>query len=322
MRDSNEKSQAEIEILQQTLVDTESNYAMECERLNEEITEKHKELDMNLADKDIEIKQTLDKLSELERELENTTVSYENKLEELVSHKDHEINGLKEEMRTVLDKNNNEISNLRKILDETSQTGELQKSERLELSLKINELETIIEAKTKEIEAIKFNFGEMTSDLEKLKVEHESENKESIHQLEILQIKLQNVTESKDEIINNFKSMVSEKDNQVISLNVEVTKLSEEVSRLSEQQNETQAELEIGNNELIALKEEHEDIIQRRDDNLNIKNQELRHLHNEINALKESKTQLDIEKEQMINETTREKQVCTLGRSCFVMSFL
>lgn len=318
MRDSIDKLQAEIDSLQLNLVDTETNYAMECERLNEELTEKHRELDTNLAEKNLEIEQALDKLSQIERELEITQVSYENKLEDLVSHKDHEINSLQEELQTILDKNNNEISKLQKILDETSQSGELQKSERIELSLKVNKLETLIVEKTKQIDESKLTIVELTSDLENLKIEHENENKENKHQLTSLENKLQNVTESKNEIINNFKSMVAEKDTQVISLNVAVTKLNEEVSRLGDQLNETQAELEIGNNELIALKEEHESIIQRRDENLTIKNQELRDLHDQINTLKHNQIQLETEKEQVINEKAEVKQVCNQNEISFM----
>lgn len=315
MRESIDQLQAEIDSLQQNLVDTENNYAMECERLNEELTEKHKELDTNFAEKDVEIKVALNKISEIERELEHTKVGYENKLEDLVSHKDHEINSLKDEMQTVIDRNNDEISKLKKILNETSQSGELQKSERIELSMKVNQLESLIDYKTKEIEESKLKFDELALELEKLKVQHGNENKDSKHQLDLLENKLLNVTESKDEIINSFKSMVAEKDSQVIALNVEVTKLSEEVARLSDQLNETQAELEIGTNELIALKEEHESIIYRRDDNLAIKNQELRDLHDTINALKESKTHLETEKEQMKQENAEIKQVCTQGKN-------
>lgn len=343
------------------------------------MTNKHNEFDEVLAKKDNEIKETLEKITLLQQELENTKTSHEekvlemssevenlqhelddlveyktaneifvyaltlerddavskleeitniknkveeelqekntelsnvkNQMQEIESNKDHEINRLKEELEATGQKFSTEIGILKMRIDEKSQYGDAQKSESENLYQEIITLTTKINEKDKNIAESNTKLDEITSELEKLKTEHENIKKDTKYEITILENKLQNVTDSKDEIINNLKSMVSEKDSQVISLTVESTKLSEEVARLTDLLEESQAELEIGKNELYTLNEEHENIVITNETNISMKNKELRSLHDEIKELKQMKIDLEHERDKN-NQYVSEKQVC------------
>lgn len=233
-------------------------------------------------------------------------------LEELETEKRQEIEQLKEKLDSAMHKSNSEIGVLKSMLDEKSQLREKQILDSENLGQEIMELNKLIIEKDKNITESNSKHNEIYSRLEKLKIEYENDKKDARYEITILQNKLQNVTESKDEIINNLKSMISEKDSQVISLSCESTKLSEEVARLTELLEESQAELEIGQNELFTLKEEHETIEERNETNVSMKNAELRSLLDEIKALKQAKWDLENERDKNNNEHVSEKQVCKL----------
>lgn len=224
--------------------------------------------------------------------------SLEIKLNDLELQKNQELVNLKEELQKMIDEKNSEINDLKKSLDEKSEFGVRQKSESDCLSKNILELETTI--------------ADINNKLQEQKVSYEDRIKECNCEITILKNKIEIVTQCKDEIITDLKSMIAEKNDQVISLNAEVTQLADDNSRLTEELKETHAELEIGKNELISMREEHEKMVERNECNLSLKNQELRELHDRINELAKQKIDLELSKEKLTNELSLEKEVCVI----------
>lgn len=171
------------------------------------------------------------------------------------------------------------------------------------------ELNTIIENNKKEIDELNSKLAEAVSALEKQKEEFEELKKDNDVKVTILRDKIDTITNCKDDIIKSLKDLITEKDEQVISLNVEMNKLSGDISRLEDELKEAQAELEIGQNEIMTLRDEHDNIVDRNESNLTLKNQELRTLHEEINKLSQEKSELVAEKEKLLNEFNVEKEV-------------
>ncbi|XP_047029734.1 huntingtin-interacting protein 1 isoform X3 [Helicoverpa zea] len=172
-----------------------------------------------------------------------------------------------------------------------------------------DEYKKVVEEKEAALKQVAELQQQHLQEKEEQKASYEDQLKECNCEITILKDRLQNVTECKDEIITNLKSMVAEKDGQVISLNVEVTQLTNENSRLKDELTETQAELEIGKNELFSLRDEHDKIVERNESNLAMKNQELRELHDQVKELSEQKTVLERAKEKISTDLTLEKEV-------------
>lgn len=349
----------ELSNIQRQMNDTEIDYVNKCDSLNENFNTKIKEFEKVLNTKDLELQETLDKLTLLQTELQKVKNSnnerdteitleletlqaiiedYKNKitvltaerediqvkLEEkllqmtdienaflkLENDKNQEISELKEDLERKIADKNEECLELRKVLAEKSEISDRQIFESGVLRTKITEFENVISDKNKAIDCLNLKLNEALYNVDEQKKSYEEQMKEKTYEIAILNDKLQNVNVCKDEIINNLKSMIAEKDKQVIALNVEVLKISEDNIRLKDELVETQAELEIGNNELVTLREEHESIIARNESNLALKNQELRTLHDEINSLNQQKKELENEKEKIGIEFGAEKQVC------------
>nr|XP_049694416.1 huntingtin-interacting protein 1 isoform X3 [Helicoverpa armigera] len=172
-----------------------------------------------------------------------------------------------------------------------------------------DEYKKVVEEKEAALKQVAELQQQHLQEKEEQKASYEDQLKECNCEITILKDRLQNVTECKDEIITNLKSMVAEKDGQVISLNVEVTQLTDENSRLKDELTETQAELEIGKNELFSLRDEHDKIVEINESNLAMKNQELRELHDQVKELSEQKTVLERAKEKISCDLTLEKEV-------------
>ncbi|PZC85734.1 hypothetical protein B5X24_HaOG215096 [Helicoverpa armigera] len=266
-------------------------YKETTEILKAELTQERDELNEQL-------KQILEEKEAIQSNLnekETEIVDLLTQLQDLENSKDQEVSALKEEIQKTIEDKNNEIENLKSVLDEKSEFGDRQKSESEHLSKNIIALET--------------TMNETKIKLQEQKASYEDQLKECNCEITILKDRLQNVTECKDEIITNLKSMVAEKDGQVISLNVEVTQLTDENSRLKDELTETQAELEIGKNELFSLRDEHDKIVEINESNLAMKNQELRELHDQVKELSEQKTVLERAKEKISCDLTLEKEV-------------
>ncbi|XP_075978441.1 huntingtin interacting protein 1 isoform X2 [Anticarsia gemmatalis] len=246
--------------------------------------------------------------AKLDEKLANI-VDLENKLKDLENNKNQEIQDINDNLQKLLEDKNNEIDELRKLIDELSELGDKQKSESDSLSQHITVLTTTIEIKTTEITELTVKLNETLTNLEEQKNQYENKLKDYTYEITILKDKLHNLSESKDEIITSLKSMITEKDEQVIALNVEVTKIAEDNARLKEELEESQAEIEIGNNELLSLKEEHEKIVEINENNLVMKNQELRELHDKVNEVTSQKVELETEKEKLTTEFSSEKEV-------------
>ncbi|XP_026739125.1 huntington interacting protein related 1 isoform X2 [Trichoplusia ni] len=357
--------QSEIDGLQHKLTITETDYTAQNQKMRDELVTKNQELDDQLKSKETEIKEALDKLEELQIQLQNSNTDHEtkindneteisnlqakieeliaskdtnealiaeltdeknnlnvqltevlaekqkiednlteklteilnleNNLKDLETSKDQELLQLKEELQKAIDEKNNELTNLNKIVEERSEFGDKQKFESETLSKNVIELQAIIDERNKQ--------------LQEQKLSYEDRLKDSNCELTILKDKLQILTESKDEIIENLKSMISEKDRQVITLNVEVTQLADENTRLKDELSETQAQLEIGSDELFTMKDEHETFVDRNERNIAMKNKELRELHDKINELTKLKEELQQDNEKLINELNSEKEV-------------
>lgn len=281
----------EISKLQER-IDELVQYQVTAESLKAELTEGGNELSKQL-------KEVLYEKEQLQNTVQVKLIEIselENKLKDLADSKEQEVMVLKGEIQETIDEKNTEIDNLKTMIEEKSEFGQRQQSETEHLAKNILALETTI--------------NNTNIQLQEQKASYEDQLKECNTEITILKNKLESVTESKDEIIANFKSMVAEKDAQVIALNVEVTQLTDENARLTDELKESQAELEIGNNELYSLREEHEKIVERNESNLTMKNQELRELHDKINELTEQKSELEQEKEKLSNELNSEKEVC------------
>lgn len=281
-----------------------------------EITEVNNEknrLVQVLSEKEVDIAN----LGNLIRELEENNKNQNEIHLETEKLRSQEISELKYKLDLISEEKGKEIERLQSLLQEKIEFGDKQMSEGKNLLDTISDLQTSIKDKDKEIEGMKSNLDEITNALEKQKLESESQSKENECKISVLNEKLQNVTHYKDEIITDLKAMIAEKDERVIELNVEVNKLSGEVANLDEGLKESQAELEIGKNEFLILREEHEAITARNETNTALKNQEMRSLHDKVNDLHQEKTKLEAEKEKCANEFALEKEVsfyCVLCR--------
>lgn len=242
----------------------------------------------------------------------------EDKLKYMELDKNFEIVELHEDSQKLIDEKNEEVDALQKLITEKDEFLEKQRLENVTLSKHVIELTQSIELKTAEIIDLNVKLDKVASDLQVQKAEYENCLRESNVQETILKDKLQNVVESKDEMVANLKSMIAEKDEQVISLNVNITKLSEENSRLKDELEETKAELEISNGELFGLKEEHEALVESNEDNLLLKNQELRKLHDEIKDVTRRKEALEIENDRLTKELKTKTEVCLVNIYLFV----
>ncbi|XP_049873149.1 huntingtin-interacting protein 1 isoform X3 [Pectinophora gossypiella] len=378
--------QLELETLRIKLIDSEKNLEIRCKKISDEFSQKNRELEEGLIRRETEIKDALEKMAQLESEIEVTKEKFEetvtekdrkvanlqDKLNELIlikgindttlkeievekekvkvqlaeisnekesllktlaekeseisnlgntikelqtreqiqktsfeeidKNKTKEISELQERLQNVIQEKDSEINELRKILQDKT---ELQKSEGETLIKTISELKTSIIDKDKEIETLTSKLMETTDELEKQTTDLELLKKENELKITLLEDKLQTVTQCKDEIIDTLTGSIAEKDNQVITLNVEVNTLSADVARLEEELKETQAEMEIGKNELLTLREEHDRIVEINENNIALKNKELRSLNDEVEKLTRENAELISEKDKL----TEEKQV-------------
>ncbi|XP_031766263.2 huntingtin-interacting protein 1 isoform X2 [Galleria mellonella] len=386
------KLHEEIESLQQKCIESEANFGVKVKQLNEELNSNKKSFEDILNERDIEIKESLERLVQMETQLNNIKSQYDDRIkeetmkvdnlqeqiaqlvqnrdtntalledikteknslqvklekatnelyilqesinekttliqnlemelaetetnnqtayEELEKRKDEEISMFKEQYKSEIQNKLDEISELRKLLQENTELGNKQKTNSEYLVNTISELETKISDQNNEIEQLSLKLKDANATLDKKNSDFNVKEKEYNYEITMLKDKLQNVVDSKDELINSLKTMISSKDEQVISLNVEVKKLTDDILKLNEELQEAQAELEIGKNELLTLEEEHQNITERNDNNLVLKNKELRSLHDEISKLIQEKSQLITEKQKLIDDFTLEKQVYT-----------
>lgn len=288
----------------------------ENNKIKLEITEVNKEKDrliQALSGKEVDISN----LGNLIKELEENNKNQREALIEMEELKSQEITEQKSKLDLISEEKGKEIERLQLLLQEKIEYGDKQTSEGQSLLKAISELQTSINVKNEEIEAMKSNLDETTSTLGKRKIEYESQLKEHEHKIALLNEKLQTVTDCKDEIIKDLKVLIVEKDEQVIALNVKVNKLSGRVANLEDELNESQAELEIGRNEFLTLSEEQVAIVAKNETNTALKNQELRILNEKVNELQQEKAKLEAGTEKSANEFAVEKQVsfnCVLCR--------
>ncbi|XP_037294301.1 huntingtin-interacting protein 1 isoform X2 [Manduca sexta] len=361
-RESVDKLKIELENLQQTLTETETNHITHCDNLHREVTNKNQEFEEILRKKDIEVKTALDQLAGLQTEYEKCKESYETqikdkdstieKLEEEIADfininemltadlgserdnieqnlkdkilevaklerkvveieniKNEEIAQLKKALQTEVAEKNEKLNELNTILEDKNVFINNQKSQYEQLLENISQLDASINERNIQIETLNSKLNDAQKNLDDQIRQYEDKLKESHYEIKVLNDKLQNVTECKDEIISNLKGIVSEKDEQVITLNIEATKLAKDVARLTEELTEAQAELEIGKNEFITLREEHDDIVEINVSNITMKNKELRSLHEQIQDLGDRRNTLEKEREKLIQEFSVEKQV-------------
>ncbi|XP_059052001.1 huntingtin-interacting protein 1 [Achroia grisella] len=384
------KLHEEIESLQQKCIESDTKFALKCNELNEEININKKNFDDIINAKDIEIKDSLERLEQMETQLKNLKSDNEDRIieettkvenlqeqithltqnrdtnivllkdieteknslqsnldkaikelnilqesinekttlvqnleielaetetnnqiayEQLENRKNEEIALLQERYKSEVADKHSEITELRKLLQENTEIGNEQKTKSEYLLNTITELESKITVQNNEIEQLSLTLKDTSATLDKQNNNFIIKENEYNNEITVLKDKLQNVIDTKDELIDSLKTMISNKDEEVVSLNVEVKNLTDEVLQLKDELQEAQAELEIGKNELLTLEEEHQNISERNDNNLLLKNQELRTLHDEIGKLNKDKSELITEKEKLINEFTIEKQV-------------
>ncbi|XP_072949421.1 uncharacterized protein, partial [Epargyreus clarus] len=335
--------QTELEILQRRLADAEAKVSLSYDKFESQFESKKYEFEECLNIKDNEIKQVIENLEQTKLELETKHTKYEKVLQD----KDTEISDLQKELKNVqvsksaldtlvadlqtqvdsmesekkdaitkvndLEERSNEkdnkIKELQQILTTAVELNDKQINDSEGFTAIISGLQKTVEDKENEISNLKLKVADILESNQKERKEFEECQKESKIEMMILKDKLQNVIICKDELINDLKHMIAEKDSQVITLNVEVNKLAEEVLRLKDELTETHAELEIGQNELLNLKEEHDRIIDRNESNLALKNQELRALHDKINQLNDEKVDLLANNELLQCKLNTEKQV-------------
>ncbi|CAG5045166.1 unnamed protein product [Parnassius apollo] len=268
-------------------------------KLEKEINEKIK-CQNAIKEKDLEITHLKNSIKEVDFN-KNTALSE-------LQDKNQEMFILEKNLTATIKEKDLEVENLRQLLIEKIDCHQAQTATLESLMNNISELKIIIANKDKQIAELSSKLDENLLCIEKGRKQFETlQNKYEI-ETSIMQEKLQHVSDSKEELIKNFKEIISEKDKQVIDLNIEVNKLSVEVSRLTEQLNEANAELEIGKNELLNLKDEYEHIISKNKANLDLKNNDLQTLNDEISKLSSEKKEIIAEKESIINELTNHKQ--------------
>ncbi|XP_022837806.1 huntingtin-interacting protein 1-related protein isoform X4 [Spodoptera litura] len=279
----------DVELLQQSASSSEEieAYKSEILSLRTELEQsRQKELELETLKASMEALEIEHNTATKEQEEKLTTVT--NELKETTETLE-KIKQEKEEREVELSKVKEELVGLRE------SSGE--------------EYKKVVEEKEAALKQVAELQQQHLQEKEEQKAAYENQLKDCNCEITILKEKLQTVTESKDEIIGNLKGMVAEKDGQVIALNVEVTQLADENTRLKDELNETQAELEIGRNEFLTLREEHENIVNMNENNLTIKNLELRDLHEKINELTAQKAEVEQEKEKISNEMNLEKEV-------------
>ncbi|XP_053609898.1 huntingtin-interacting protein 1 isoform X2 [Plodia interpunctella] len=359
------KLHEELENLQQKLISTDSDFVVKYDKVNEELKSQKREFEDTLDTKENEIKEALQNLEILESELESNKELYENslkektetitnleekvaqltdvvedyktKLEETIKNnhtaydsiqtklndeiveKQNEISELRKlleendsrfvKINSNLEEKQSEVLELRKLLEENTELGNEHKSKSEYLLKTISDLEGKLASQSQEIENLISQLKETTSLEETRKLEFEKAEKEYNYEITILKNKIENIVECKDELINNLKGMIETKDEQVITLNVEVKKLTEDVEKLQDELNETQAELEIGKNELFSLEEEHAMFVRRNDENIALKNQELRNLDEEVKKLSQEKSELLLAKDKIISDFASQQSV-------------
>lgn len=288
----------------------------ENNKIKMEITEEKKEknrLIQALSEKEADISN----LGNLIKELEENNKKQSEILSDTEKLRSQEISELKFKLDLISEEKEKEIKRLQLLLQEKIEFGDKKMSEGQSLLDTISELETSIKDKNKEIEAMKSQLDTTTNTLEQQKIDFESQLKENEYNISLLKEKLQTVTHFKDETITDLKALLAEKDERVIALNIKVNKLSGDVANLEEELKESQAELEIGRNEFIVLREEHEAVIARNETNTALKNQEMRSLHDKINELQQKNVKLEADKEKSAIDFALEKEVsfnCMLCR--------
>ncbi|KPJ08588.1 Huntingtin-interacting protein 1 [Papilio machaon] len=198
-------------------------------------------------------------------------------IEKALEDKEKNISSVENKIKEIEHENIIEIEKLKKLLEKKDEFCQTKTAENETLSNKLSELETMLSSKDENI----------TELIKKL-------NKEL------------GVT---DDVFNNFKELLTDKDQQILALNTEVTKLTDQLSRLEEELKETNAELEIGNNELIVLKDDFENMKVQHEFELSIKNKELQRLEKETSKVSAEKGDIEIEKNKIINELSVEKEV-------------
>ncbi|XP_061716356.1 huntingtin-interacting protein 1 isoform X2 [Cydia pomonella] len=269
----------DLENAQQKILETESNYKSYILKLNDELDAKNNEHENLIKRRDEELRETLEKLVKLDQDKTDAVEELKQQLESIITEKDskiHEIQKELEEKQNSIGEQNNECNAMKNT---------------------ISELEMRIEHTTKEREEVQSKLDNVILDLEKEKTGYESKLKEKQRQIQTLKDEYKQLVQSTEEIITGLKSQIAEKDEQVISFDIEVNNLKDNVSKLEEELNETQAELEIGKNELLHIREEHDAFVERNENNLTLKNEELRSLHDAINKLKNEYEVLTKEKQ-------------------------
>ncbi|KPI95664.1 Huntingtin-interacting protein 1 [Papilio xuthus] len=287
----------EKEAALQEVAELKQQYQQEKENVNNEYENskmEYTEMYIKQSTEILSLKQKVDEIvesknaAEMQVELLQSDVNdLKNKLKEITDVKiqiekaleDRETNisCLENKIKEVVYENAIKIEELEKLLEEKNEICQTKIAESETLSKKISELETMLSSKDENI----------TELIKKL-------NKEL------------GVT---DDVFNNFKELLTDKDQQILALNTEVTKLTDQLTRLEDELKETNAELEIGNNELIVLKDDFENMKVQDDYELSIKNKELQKLENEITKLSTEKEDIEIEKDKIINELSVEKEV-------------
>ncbi|XP_037868330.1 huntingtin-interacting protein 1 isoform X2 [Bombyx mori] len=323
--------QMDLDKLKQNLADVESNYSLKFEILNEEMVKKNSEFEKILNEKDCDLKEALQKLEAIENDYETVKKIYKeqeqekqeqinklsleienckrnNEIVQEVNNEKLELANRISDLECLGEKNNNKIGELNEIIQEQKELVEREKQQNESLSIRIKELESEREEHSKNIDELNEQLKDALSRSEKLKFDYEDQLKSTNYNVTLLNDKLQNVTGCKDDLIDSLKSMITEKDKQVINLNCEVTKLTENVTRLTEELTETHAELEIGKNEFFTLREEFENIMDRNEKDLALKDQELANLRDEINKITKKTDKLEKEKVDLLSELDLERQ--------------
>ncbi|CAG9102883.1 unnamed protein product [Plutella xylostella] len=241
-----------------------------------------------------EVEKNLNELQKLNNDHATAYSEMEQKMNAIVSELNEDITGKE-----------SDIIALKSNISEISDANLKQKYELESLTNTISGLQADIDIRDTKIQELNDKIVVISSDVDNQRSELEVQIKQ--YQVDITN--LQEKLKDKQEIINDLKKAQAEKDDKIIAISVEAKTLANDVAKLEDDLNERNAELEIANNELLNLKEEHYAIVSNNDVNVTMKNDELRNLHEQVKKLTEQQTKCLSDKESILSELADYKEV-------------
>ncbi|XP_068633552.1 huntingtin-interacting protein 1 [Battus philenor] len=306
-QESNKKIQNVLITLQDKNCEYEKDQKVYNERFNNQLIE----IDM-IQQKIDELQKTKDStavhVEQLQVDLNNMLVKLK-EMEDLTAQKDTYTTQLKNRLEEIESEKNIEIQRLQQLLSEKTDTYLEKINENEKFLSKISELESSITKKDENISELQAKLNEELICIENERKEFEVYQNQTTMEITSLRESIQHVSNSKEEAIVNYNEIITEKDKEIITLRGEINKSLNELVRVQNELKETHVELETTTNNLLSLKEDLTNLKNINDADLAFEHSKYQKLSDEFAKLTAEKIETETENHKVIDELTVQKQV-------------